>query len=70
MPDDHAHKHMAELTEEDFPHFPNSQRAIFGPELSSADTAAIEVEFQPLFAISSGSPLTRPFEVPQSGPTF
>ncbi|CAL9012198.1 unnamed protein product [Prunus brigantina] len=45
-------------------------RAIFGLELSSADTTAIEVEFQPLFAISSGSPLTRPLEAPQSGPTF
>ncbi|CAL9024735.1 unnamed protein product [Prunus brigantina] len=70
MPDDHAHEHVAELIEEDFPHVLNSQRAIFGPELSSADTTAIEAEFQPLFAISSGSSLTRPLEAPQSGPTF
>ncbi|CAL2270796.1 unnamed protein product [Prunus armeniaca] len=70
MPDDHAHERMVELTEEDFPHVLNSQRAIFGPDLSSADATAIEAEFQPLFAISSGSPLTRPLEAPQSGPTF
>ncbi|XP_008237332.1 PREDICTED: uncharacterized protein LOC103336073 [Prunus mume] len=70
MPDDHAHEHMAELTEEDFPHIPNSQRAIFGPELSSANTTAIKAEFQPIFAIGSDPPLTRPLEAPQSGPTF
>ncbi|CAL8168299.1 unnamed protein product [Prunus armeniaca] len=45
-------------------------RAIFGLELSSTDTMAIEAEFQPLFAISSNPPLTCPFEAPQSGPTF
>ncbi|CAL2270263.1 unnamed protein product [Prunus armeniaca] len=69
MPDDDAHEDVAELTKEDFPHVPNSQ-AIFGPNLSSADAMATEAEFQPLFAISSGSTLTRLLEAPQSGPTF
>ncbi|CAL2259745.1 unnamed protein product [Prunus armeniaca] len=70
MPDDHASEHVAELTKEDFPHVPDSQRAIFGPGLSLADTTVIEAEFQPLFAISSDSPLTCPLEAPQSGSTF
>ncbi|KAL6289205.1 hypothetical protein ACE6H2_006715 [Prunus campanulata] len=69
-PDDHAHEHVAELAEEDFPHVQNSQRAIFGHELSSADTTIIEAEFQPLFAMSLDPPLTCPLEAPRSGPTF
>ncbi|KAL6280517.1 hypothetical protein ACE6H2_017400 [Prunus campanulata] len=70
MPDDHAREHVAELTEEDFPHVPNSQRATFGPDLSSADTTAVEANFQPLFAMRSDPLLTRPLEAPRSGPTF
>ncbi|XP_021803320.1 uncharacterized protein LOC110747453 [Prunus avium] len=56
MPEDHALEHVTGLTEEDFPHVPNSQRAIYGPELSSADTAAIEAEFQPIFPTEESAP--------------
>ncbi|KAI5335104.1 hypothetical protein L3X38_025237 [Prunus dulcis] len=65
MPEDHALELVAALTEEDFLH-----RVIFGYELSSFDTTAIEVEFQPLFALSSYPPSTRPLEAPRSGPNF
>ncbi|KAI5312655.1 PREDICTED: PRUPE_4G245100 [Prunus dulcis] len=50
MPEDHDLELVAVL------------EAILGPELSSANTTAIEVTFQPLFAISSNPPLTRPLE--------
>ncbi|KAL6272094.1 hypothetical protein ACE6H2_022786 [Prunus campanulata] len=56
MPEDHALEHVTELIEEDFPHVPNSQRPISGPELSSADTAATEVEFQPIFPTDGSAP--------------
>ncbi|VVA27185.1 PREDICTED: PRUPE_3G140800 [Prunus dulcis] len=65
MPEDHALELVAALTEEDFLH-----RVIFGSELSLFDTTAIEVEFQPLFALSSYPPSTRPLEAPRSGPNF
>ncbi|XP_021831635.1 uncharacterized protein LOC110771610 [Prunus avium] len=56
MPEDHALEHVTKLTEEDFPHVPNSQRPISGPELSSADTAATEVKFQPIFPTDGSAP--------------
>ncbi|CAL2257732.1 unnamed protein product [Prunus armeniaca] len=50
MPDDHAHEYVAELTEEDFPHVPNSQADV-------VESTAITVDHA---MVTSGAPSTIP----------
>ncbi|CAL8993665.1 unnamed protein product [Prunus brigantina] len=50
MPDDHAHEHVAELTEEDFPHIPSSQADV-------VESIAITVDHA---IVTNGVPSTIP----------